>query len=225
MHGLALALAMLVSCGACTSPLVVAPGPEIPVTAPWRDLGYEAMADRTVQITRSCGGWGSGVIIGEGIVATAKHVIDEENCLYFVDGEVAGDKRLHPKKDVDVGLLYFDASGPLPRISYVTPFSTSYLGQPTVVMGYPYDKRARRANFTVSRGHVLANYTDEMFRTSAHVLPGSSGGPVFTEDGYLIGLVVELWRLRHDNGSVMPFDGHYYATPVKFINDILKEQE
>lgn len=223
MFCLLLALMVLLS-GCMVPPQFNRSGEKLPIAYTWTDLDYVSMERRTIKINQYCDGtydgWGSGVVIGDGIVATAKHVVDDdpEDCYYSVHEQRSIE--VVPHKVADVALVYFSPG----HFSAYTVLSNPYLGQPVVSIGYPSDKRkSNKSWLSVTRGNVASHYPGQaLFRFTAQVLPGSSGGPVFSEEGYLLGIVSRYWRAWGIRGSVIPIDGHYYAVPSRYINDLLR---
>lgn len=180
------------------------------------------MLSRTVKIqATSCddGGGnhsGSGVIVGTGLVATAKHVIDRD-CRYYVIG--ADGRSLlafHPKlhDTADVGTLVVVDIGIWDPI----PMANPRLGEPIFALGHPRDLLKGKTWLTVTRGVVAAKYDDQEFRFTAPIYPGNSGGPIFDRHGRLVGIISAMMAR---NGQ--PFDGMYYAVDMSALVEILPE--
>lgn len=66
------------------------------------------------------------------------------------------------------------------------------------------------ATLNVKHGGRLAH------RVTSQIFSGNSGGPIWSEDGKLIGTVLFMFGQRID-GSFMPYEGSYYIRPV---NDV-----
>jgi len=187
------------------------------------------LVDRTVQVQALCfngSHTGSGVVLSgtseTTILATANHVVESDDCLYTVkkyDGSHWPVFRVVHDETHDVALLYTMVGWEAPQIGYRIPG----LGEPVVTVGYPYDRMSGKTELTVSRGTVLNIYEnlnsfywkDEVYRISAAINFGSSGGPCFAVDGSLIGLTVGVIA-----PGMIPIDSHYYVSSVKYLIEL-----
>lgn len=140
-------------------------------------------------------GGGSGVMLTEsGIFATAAHVVSARDHQALV--VLTGDGRLAPVREVlaanrraDVALLQVEGDGFVPL-----PISTNApVGAPVCVISHPDDHF-----FTLSQGIVSRYFAisagggrpDLAFMAiTADFAKGSSGGPVFNQNGAVVGLV------------------------------------
>lgn len=176
-----------------------------------------ALVERTVQVDVDCpgdenDGWGSGVIVGAygfGVaVATADHVVGLKppGCTFAVRGKPA--QLLARDAQADVALVQVA----LPARRTLKPGEV-YLGLPVIVVGYPVQPWDGKRSLQLSRGHVIAYARAPLWRMSAPSLPGGSGGPVFDEQGRLLGLFI-AFSGANIFGTVMPVDGAYYFTPA-----------
>lgn len=149
-----------------------------------------------------CPEWqGSGVAISEDIIATARHVIDGVRyTITLNDGtEVIGIQALS-HKDYDIGFIKVDK--PVLKSANFGSIKDCVLGQSVFIIGSPYGK----INFnSVTLGIIsgLDKDWDEIntrtgkkygwkiaFTSDSAAHPGNSGGPVFTMDGVVRGLLV-----------------------------------
>jgi hypothetical protein len=103
-------------------------------------------------------------------------------------------------------------------------------GRPVKVLGFPFGRRVevgRRAGpgvvpeVTVTAGSLSAARASEegtprFLQTDASVHPGSSGGPMLDEDGYVVGVVG--MKLARDAAS----QGAGFAVPVNLVKDFLE---
>jgi hypothetical protein len=108
------------------------------------------------------------------------------------------------KADVSLVLMQGRGSWPL-------EVSRSYLGMPVVTVGWPKQLYDNKGHLQVSRGHLLVDFGDRLMVSSPAYF-GNSGGPVFDEQGHLVGLLVAI-NVLFD----MPVDGHYYVTPAERV--------
>ena len=148
-----------------------------------------------------CDHWqGSGVAIFEDIVVTARHVV---NGIHYTitmnDGTVVKGTQALTHKDYDIGFIKVDS--PILKPAKFGSIKDCMLGQSIFIIGSPFGK----INFnSVTLGIIsgLNRNWDTLSKTGdpygwkiaftsdsgAH--PGNSGGPVFSMDGVVRGLLV-----------------------------------
>lgn len=137
-------------------------------------------------------GAGSGIVLGEGKVLTNAHnVRGDQVTVTFADGRPAEGNVTARDIDGDLAVLNVDTGGapPLPWAS-ATP---AELGMPVFGLGNPGGRGLRVTFGFVSgmertfRGPRGRRITGSLEHT-APLLPGSSGGPVLTASGELLGI-------------------------------------
>lgn len=148
-----------------------------------------------------CDNWqGSGVAITEDIVVTARHVVDGQNyTITLNDGTVLKGVQAITHKDYDIGFIKVDR--PVLKPAEFGSIKDCVLGYPVFIIGSPYGK----INFnSVTLGIIsgvdrnwdeLSSYGEPYgwkvaFTSDAGTHPGNSGGPVFSMDGIVRGLLV-----------------------------------
>ena len=101
-------------------------------------------------------------------------------------------------------------------------------GRPVQVLGFPFGRQIEVArggdalpSATVTAGSVSAAREDDegdrrFLQTDAAVNPGSSGGPMIDEDGYVVGLV----RMKLSRGATGAGPG--FAVTVNVVKDFLE---
>jgi S1-C subfamily serine protease len=180
----------------------------IPVTAM---INYEpAFKVQVEKSTKSvvhvmCPQWqGSGFIISEHIIATARHVVDgvENFDITLYNNEVYHSKAAISDKTHDVGFIWVEKPFPKECIARLGSIKDCWLGEDLYVIGSPYGK----INFnSLTKGVIsgLNRNWDEIdpdtgkpygweiaFTTDSAGHPGNSGGPIFTCDGVVRGILV-----------------------------------
>ncbi|KKM21889.1 hypothetical protein LCGC14_1630870 [marine sediment metagenome] len=148
-----------------------------------------------------CDQWqGSGVALTEDIVVTARHVVDGLNyTITLNNGRVVRGIQAISHKDYDVGFIRVDQA--ILKPAKFGSVSDCVLGQPIFIIGSPYGK----INFnSVTLGIISGlnrdwdnlSYSGEpygwkvAFTSDSGAHPGNSGGPVFSMDGVVRGLLV-----------------------------------
>jgi len=183
-----------------------------PSVSPAVDVAYElpdmiSSVRGSVVHIRADGGQGSGVCVLPGIVITARHVTDGYRGPYeitFQNGEIYQSDIVWEDAGNDVSYLRFEQD-PNHFIEYPTLQQTlPRVGDRVVVfgspLGYDFFNTASPGYVTAierSLHDVLDEYSTErrflwldMIQMNAPSYPGNSGGPVFNEDGEVVGILV-----------------------------------
>lgn len=172
---------------------------------------------RTLQIRVTCEtsrSSGTGVVlgplaIGHTAIATASHVA-APGCDYRFGSEplklVARDE-VHDIAILQLAQPYYGAT--------LQP-AERYLGQPAIAVGYPAARLDRVTRLQVTRGFLISDY-GSLLKMSTAFWFGSSGGPIFTEDGKLIGLSIAVLAF----GGTVPMDD-YFAVPAEYVFMLLQ---
>ena len=166
---------------------------QFPENSPFNDLFQEFFnwQQRTEPQRRRSMALGSGFITDEsGFIVTNHHVIE---------GAAKISVRLHDDREftaelvgadpkTDIALLRISAGEPLPAVTFGDSESVR-VGDPVLVIGNPHG-----LGFSVSAGIISArnrslNGTyDDFLQTDAAINVGNSGGPLFNQDGEVIGV-------------------------------------
>ena len=177
------------------------------------------MANSTVMVTGTKGGIegsGSGVIISyNGIVATARHVVDgtDDIAVVLPDGSVLPVRYSIVSDTSDCALLF---TGEVTETYSKLSHDLLQQGERVYVCGSPFGRLYH--NYMTSGVISKCVVTNQFFSTTdlcmidAPINPGNSGGPVFNEAGEVIGLAI---------GSDTRGDALNYVTPICEIVELL----
>jgi S1-C subfamily serine protease len=177
-----------------------------------------SLTSRTVKVEVKClqgGGSGSGVYLKAhpvwgSVLATAYHVVDDKDCSFKVDAYSA--EVVAHNEEADIALLRTYRPWP---VNPTRLAGAPYLGMKVIATGYPRQWYNSKTGFQITRG-VLASFYDKRWRVTSSIWFGSSGGPVFDEEGGLVGLVVSV-RVTPLGA---PVEDQYYITPADKVMEL-----
>ncbi len=168
----------------------------------------EVMVSHTVDL-ETC----TGVRIGGGLIATAKHCTDElevgdtyaEHEIGFVSPDhdfsiLKGDKEIDP--------VHLD---------------DAVFGERVFVLGFP-TQLENKSQLTITDG-IFTGVTDgDMQRITNFCYYGNSGGGAWSASGGLLGVVVELRPTNATNGKKypVPFPAHCFMVPSALLREALE---
>jgi len=171
-------------------------------------------------------GLGSGVVISEdGLVMTAAHVVQvaDEVVVEFLEGERVSAKVVAAASLADVALLKLDD---LPEKIVPAELGNSdgvSIGEVIFVVGAPYG-----VTHTLTVGHISGRRVPKTFcdqimpieflQTDAAINQGNSGGPMFSMDSKVIGIV------SHFMSQSGGFEGLGFATSINTAKELLLRQ-
>ncbi len=155
----------------------------------------EALVGPTVKVTNPTG-YGSGVHIGNGYIVTAAHVVvgAPDLDIKLDDGSIIKDVEvMWINTKYDIALLHVGASEGFEGAALEC--TNPQIGTPITVEGNPLGME-----FVVSYGHVGSTPQTVLwngkvvwpivYTIDADASPGNSGGPVYNEDGEVVGILV-----------------------------------
>jgi S1-C subfamily serine protease len=179
---------------------------------------------RSSEITAvSVGGIGSGVLISPTRILTAAHVVQAANevIVEFLDGEVMRASVLASRPSHDVALLELETPANVAPAE-IGDSDVVGVGDQIFVVGAPLGQV-----FTLTVGYVSARRnspdmiggvsTLELIQTDAAINQGNSGGPMFSLDGRVVGIVSHI--LSQSGGS----QGLGFAVSAKAAQEVLQE--
>lgn len=166
-------------------------------------------------------GLGSGVLIPDGRILTAAHVVQAADKIEveFVDGQVAPAKVIASLPRADVAMLQLDW---VPYNAVPARLGNSdkmQVGDEVFIIGAPYG-----IGHSLSVGHLSARRPAnvsfgsiklEMLQTDAAVNKGNSGGPMFNMAGEVVGVISYI--LSQSGG----FEGLGFAVTVNVAQKLL----
>ena len=132
---------------------------------------------------------GTGFLKESGIIITAAHVLRGGNkvAIYYQDGTVEESRDFTCYGDTDVATIRVN------KVAKKLEFSKhSCVGDKIYVAGYPYNIERLRVTegIIASEEQEGIKNWDSYFIIDCIISPGNSGGPVLTEDGKIVGMVV-----------------------------------
>jgi len=194
-----LAALLIIGLVTCLSPGVEAqtPGEVFRKVAPSvvviRAKGHEVAAGGRTRFNET----GSGVLISaDGKVMTAAHVVHamDEITVEFLGGETVKARVVASEPAADLSLLQLER---VPAGAKSSPLANSdpiQVGDPVIIVGAPYG-----LSYSLSAGLISARWKPntvyktmplaEFFQTTATINTGNSGGPMFSMNGEVLGIV------------------------------------
>jgi serine protease Do len=165
---------------------------------------------------------GTGVILDDGHVITALHVVQDsvDITIVFYNGDMVKAKLIKAMAKYDLALLELQGSY-IPGEVHTYNGADLRQGQKVIIIGDPLD-----VGFSVSIGVISALKEDfhgpgevvaHMIQTDAAINHGNSGGPVFNSDGDLIGIV--SFMMTDKSGGPI---GLGFVISYKSINKFLR---
>ena len=133
------------------------------------------------------------------------------------------EESIHPHPDVDVAAIRVSGEPltPLKGAVYQAPV----VAQTVYTLGYPKLPGLIDASVTMQQGAVTNESVTSLdghslFLYSAISRPGNSGGPVMSEDGYVVGLSVVDATAEYQPAEV--FSPHYAGIPAQVVVEAVK---
>ncbi len=171
-------------------------------------------------------GVGSGVLITtDGKVITAAHVVQtaDEITVEFLGGETIPARVVASEPEADVSLLQLDRPPARPVVARMGNSERVEVGDPIFIVGAPYG-----ISHTLTVGHISARHKPntvysamsraEFLQTDAAINQGNSGGPMFSMQGEVIGIVSHI--ISKSGG----FEGLGFVVTSNMARRLLLEQ-
>lgn len=137
---------------------------------------------------------GSGVLISANHILTCSHVVDNVK----VKGTIVNNKEytiknIYKSESKDVAIIEILDCSLNPENDVI--FSDGQVLEPILTFGYPPISNIRETPLIVQKGEINAISTNyfghKCLIYSSIVRPGNSGGPIFSDKGYFVGMVTE----------------------------------
>ncbi|MCY4108886.1 MAG: serine protease [Chloroflexi bacterium] len=202
----------------------------VPVLGP--EYMYRLCTPALVHITgttaQCCAVAGTGLVVDPRHVLTCRHVVSDMNVhpkqVFQRREYVVTDGSIHRHPELDVAVIRVDRPS-------LTPVTGAFWRPPVVAqtvytLGYPKLPGLRDASVTMQPGTVtnesVTSFNGEsMFLYSAISRPGNSGGPVMSDDGYVVGLsIVDATGQYRTNDAFSP---HYAGIPAHVVAEGVKD--
>ncbi|MYB75742.1 MAG: trypsin-like peptidase domain-containing protein [Chloroflexi bacterium] len=196
----------------------------VPVLGP--EYLYKLCASGLVHITGTNGDGktvaGTGLIVDSSHILTCRHVVSDmivdEKQVFQGNEYIVNKASVHVHPEVDVAVVRMN--GPLLSPLKGALFKVPVVAQTVYTLGYPKLPGLRDASVTMQQGAVTnASVTslsgEKLFLYSAISRPGNSGGPVMSEDGYVVGLSIVDATGQYDPSDA--FSPHYAGIPAQVV--------
>jgi putative serine protease PepD len=146
---------------------------------------FSTMRQSVVEV-QTTEGLGSGVVLADGTVLTANHVIKGQkliNVLFFNIPFAVPASVLKFDADKDLAIL----SVKIPQVIVEASIDCNPVayGQPLTMIGFPLGMP-----WVMTQGYVAGNYADDMHLLDMRTNHGNSGGPVFNDQGKVVGIAL-----------------------------------
>ena len=165
-------------------------------------------------------GEGSGFIVSaDGIILTNAHVVDKAQVVTvkLTDRREFRAKVLGVDKMTDVAVIKIEAKD-LPTVRLGNPSQTK-VGEPVLAIGSPFGfENTATSGIVSAKGRALPddNYVP-FIQTDVAVNPGNSGGPLFNEEGEVIGINSQIYTR---SGG---YQGLSFAIPIDVATKVQQQ--
>jgi serine protease Do len=203
------------------SPAADEDGPQLPM--PFRQFPFGGMGPQMGPEAHAIEARGSGFIVdANGTVVTNNHVVKDAKSVSVTldDGTQLPAKVIGRDARTDIAVLKIDAHKQLPYIQLGNSANVKP-GEWVVAMGNPFGLGGSVTAGIVSASgrDIGAGPYDQFIQVDAPINQGNSGGPLFTQDGKVIGMNTAI--LSPSGGSI----GIGFAIPSDMIHTVVAQLE
>ena len=165
---------------------------------------------------------GTGLVVHASYVLTCRHVVSDMKVdeLQTFQGKACAvsEDAIHEHADADIAVIQVD--GPALAPLQGAMFQAPVVAQTVYTLGYPKLPRLRDASVVIQQGAVTNEAVtslegENLFLYSAIARPGNSGGPVMSDDGYVVGVCTEDVTGEYDVADA--FSPHYAGIPAQVV--------
>jgi len=181
----------------------------------YRSLKPSVVTVRTREAATRSGGLGSGVVLSsEGLVMTAAHVVHGANeiAVRFHDDRIIPAEIITSLANADLALLKLAYVPPDVAVAKLGDSDDVDVGNQVFVIGSPFGLSHSLSVGYISgkleRDRLADGALLQVLQTDAAVNQGNSGGPMFDEEGNLVGIVTSI---ASKGGG---FDGISFAVAI-----------
>lgn len=203
------------------------PRPRVPEGSPFQDFFDEFFGDREggqqpeAPRSRRVNSLGSGFVIDpQGIIVTNNHVIAEADDIEvnFADGTQLEAEVIGADPKTDIAVLRVNPDAPLSAVT-LGDSDTVRIGDWVMAIGNPFGLGGTVTTGIVSaRGRdINSGPYDNFVQTDAAINRGNSGGPLFDEDGLVIGVNTAI--ISPTGGSI----GIGFAVPANLVKTVIAQ--
>ena len=196
-------------------------GPQLPM--PFRQFPFGGMGPQMGPQAHAIEARGSGFIVdANGTIVTNNHVVKDAKSVSVTldDGTQLPAKVIGRDARTDIAVLKIDAHKQLPYIQLGNSANVKP-GEWVVAMGNPFGLGGSVTAGIVSASgrDIGAGPYDQFIQVDAPINQGNSGGPLFTQDGKVIGMNTAI--LSPSGGSI----GIGFAIPSDMIHTVVAQLE
>jgi serine protease Do len=164
---------------------------------------------------------GSGFIVAPtGVVLTNKHVVKGTTRLVVqtADGKQFPVKKVHTDREYDAAILRIEADAALPFVR-LGDSETAEIGDWVLTIGSPLelDQTVSAGIISAKNRSFCATHQAKYLQTDAVVNPGSSGGPLVSLSGNVIGITTAI--ASEDGG----YQGIGFAVPANLVKGLVTQ--
>ena len=202
----------------------------VPVLGP--EYLYRLCAPSLVHITGTNDGVavaGTGLVVHASHILTCRHVVSDmeldRNQMFQGSEYAINADSIHRHPEIDMAVMR--VNGPPLSPMQGGLLQAPVVGQTVYTLGYPKLPGLQDASVTMQQGAVTNESVtslakESLFLYSAISRPGNSGGPVMSEEGYVVGIsIVNATGQYHGEDAFSP---HYAGIPaqvlVKAVEDL-----